>query len=168
MMYSALKAITVVLPEPGPKQSAARCGNGYSMSMSTYLPCLAYRVQALQQDQFLTLITNDEIGRDNGFTHVCLRNIIYSAMGFSGCMQIEEIYACCREGRGLSTAWRCTCIDQQRTVDVCHNCVVLQRVICGPSKLEQVLHMPAQPLLHQLSLQACRHRGAESTGHYSI
>lgn len=38
-------------------------------------------------------------------------------------------------------------------IDVSHNSIVLQRVICAPSKLQQVLNMPAQALLHQASLQ---------------
>lgn len=54
-----------------------------------------------------------------------------------------------------------TCIDKEWMIDVSHNSIVLQRVICVPSKLQQVLHMPAQALLHQLglhevSIQCCR------------
>ena len=46
------------------------------------------------------------------------------------------------------------CIDQQRPVDVCHHCIVLQGIIHIPSKFQQLLNMLPQTLMHQLSLHS--------------
>ena len=48
-----------------------------------------------------------------------------------------------------------TCIDEKWPADICHHSIVLQRIIHSPAKLEQMLHMPSQLLLNQISLQAC-------------
>ena len=61
----------------------------------------------------------------------------------------------CRSAPEAMGILKLTSIDQQGLMDVCSDGSILQLVIVFFTKLEQMLHMFLEALLHQLSLQ-CR------------